>query len=531
MANINELLQGHVTLEVECLDRLYLNGYVPGLATGGGLIRFLTAHLGKPIPSPVVLHQITQSWVEAVKRQASEQEIPLIHFQHGERKDEVAQRLRRQRGVRDQVVFIGIAQEKAQTFSGRKQGSTFQYDRDKTVYVNHYYFYLDDEDFGPLFLKVCSYAPWSLKLCLNGHEWAKRQMEKQGIAFETLDNGFLSCADPQKLQQTCDRLGPEDLNRLFRKWLDRLPLPLSPTDREAGYDWQLSIWQMEVSLTQIFDRPQRGREFFEEVMRDNLDLGRPDRLQLIFDRRVTKATPGPFRTRVIQAGVHPSLHIQYKNFDLKQYFKEGRGVRTEGTFRNPKDFEVNKGLANLPYLQRLGRHINRRLLEVERVSHNCGLSGDGIQRVVQPTMTDEGQRAPGLKFGDPRVMALWVALSLFTHLIQGFRNRDLRAHVADLLGVEPASYSAAKMTYDLRRLRLKGLIYRPPRAHRYFLTPHGWKVARLMTRLEARVFRPALAAFEGSVAALPPQLSLALHRVDTQLDALINNAVPLRKAG
>jgi len=530
MANINELLEGHVTLEVECIDRLYLNGYLPRLATGGGLVGFLTGHLGKPIPSPALLGQITQSWVEALKRWASQHDIPLIHFQHGERKDDLAQKLRRQRGVRDQVVFIGVAQEKAQTFSGRKEGSTFHYDRDKTVYVNHYYFYIDDEDFGPVFLKVCSYAPWSLKLCLNGHEWAKRQMEKQGLTFETLDNGFRSCADPEKLQQTCDRLGPEDIERLFRKWLDRLPLPLSAQDRAAGYDWQLSIWQLEVSLTQIFDRPQRGREFFEEVMRDNLDLGRPDRLQLIFDRKLTKATPGPFRTRVMQDGVHPSLHIQYKNFDLKQYFKEGRGVRTEGTFRNPKDFEVNKGLANLSYLQRLGRHINRRLLEVERVSHNCGLSGDSIQRVVQPTVTDEGQKAPGLKFGDPRVMALWVALSLFTHLIQGFRNRDLRRHVGDLLGIDAGSYSAAQMSYDLRRLRLKGLIYRPPRAHRYFLTPHGWKVARLMTRLEARVFRPATAAFQEYPAALPPKLSAALHQVDAQLDGLILDAVPLRKA-
>jgi hypothetical protein len=197
-------------------------------------------------------------------------------------------------------------------------------------------------------------------------------------------------------------LGPEDIDQLFRKWLDRVPLPLSRQDREAGYDWQLSIWQMEVSLTQIFDWPQKGREFFEEVMRDNLDLGRPDRLQLIFERRVTKATPGLFRTRVMQEGVHPSLYIQYKNFDLKQYFKEGRGLWTEGTFRNPKDFAVNKGLANLPYLQRLGRHINRRLLDVERVSHNCGLAGDSIQKVVQPTVTEDGQRAPVLKFGDPR---------------------------------------------------------------------------------------------------------------------------------
>ena len=353
MANINELLEDHITLEVECIDRLYLNGYLPGLATGGGLIRFLTQHLGKPIPSPVLLGQMTQGWVEAVKALASQQGVPWVRFQHGERKEEVANRLRQQRGVRDQVVFMGVVQEKAQTFSARKEGSTFHYDRDKTVYVNHYYFYIDDEDFGPIFLKVCSYAPWSLKLCLNGQEWAKRQLEKQGIAFETLDNGFLSCADPEKLQQTCDRLGAEDSDRVFRKWLGPLPLPLGPKDREAGYNWQLSIWPMEVSLTQIFDRPQRGREFFEEVRRDNLDLGRPDRLQLIFDRRVTKATPGRFRTRVMQVGVHPRLHIQYKNFDLKQYFKQGRGLRTQGTFRNPKDFEVNKGLTNLPYLERL----------------------------------------------------------------------------------------------------------------------------------------------------------------------------------
>src|SRR5260370_37200285 len=114
--------------------------------------------------------------------------------------------------------------------------------------------------------------------------------------------GSLSCADPVKLQQICDNLGPEEIDRVFRKWLQRIPLPLRMQDREAGYDWDLSIWQMEVSLTQIFDRPLRGREFFEEIIRDNLDLGRPDRVQLIFDRVVTKKTPGEVRTRVIQDG-------------------------------------------------------------------------------------------------------------------------------------------------------------------------------------------------------------------------------------
>jgi hypothetical protein len=209
---------------------------------------------------------------------------------------------------------------------------------------------------------------------------------------------------------------------------------------------------------------------------------------------------------------------------------------------------VNRGLSNLSYLQQLGRHINRRLLEVERVSHNCGLSGDSIQNVVQPTVTEDGEKAPGLRFGNPRVMALFVALTLFGHLIDGFHNRQLRQHVASLLGLSLEQYSANQMTYDLRRLLRKGLIFRregtrryflTPQGlifrregtRRYFLTPHGWKVSRLFARLEARVFRPAMAAFGQDVTGLPPPLRNALKQVDAQLDSLIDQAVPLKKAG
>jgi hypothetical protein len=288
---------------------------------------------------------------------------------------------------------------------------------------------------------------------------------------------------------------------------------------------------MEVSLTQIFDRPLRGREFFEEIIRDNLDLGRPDRVQLVFDRVVTKKTPGQFRTRVIQDGVYPSLHIHYKDFDLKQYFKEGRGGRTEGTFRNPKDFGINKGLANLPYLAKIGRQINRRLLEVERVSHNSGLSGDSIQRVVQATVTEDGKKSPGLKVGQPRVMALFWRSPCSTISSTVFATPMLRAQVTDLLGVDTAEYTSNQMTYDLRRLRLKGLIYRPPRTHRYFVTPYGWKVARLFSRLDARVFKPAMAIFTANDAVLPFPLHRALNSVDAQLDELIYDAFPLPQAG
>ena len=334
----------------------------------------------------------------------------------------------------------------------------FDYSR-QSVFVNHYYFYLNDDEFGPAFIKICSYVPFPIKVYINGHEWAKRQLEKQGIAFESLDNGFLSCSDPQALQKICDQLLASHIQRFFYKWVSLLPYPLTEEDRKCGYVHRLSVWQLEVSLTQVFDRPLRGRQFFEEVIRDNLDQGRPDRVQLIFERNITKRPPGSFRTRVIQDGVNPSLHINYKKSHVKQYFKENRALRTETTINDPKDFGIGKGLSNLPYLQQIGLNINRRLLDVQRVSHNCGLSGETIERLVKPTVNEDGQRAPGLKLGDPRVMALFLALTLFFHLLDGFRNAELRKHVADLLDMD---YKPTMMTYDLRRLLRKGIIARIP---------------------------------------------------------------------
>jgi hypothetical protein len=152
------------------------------------------------------------------------------------------------------------------------------------------------------------------------------------------------------------------------------------------------------------------------------------------------------------------------------------------------------------------------------VSQNCGLSADGIQRVVQPTVSEDGQKAPGLRLGNPRVMAMMLTLSLFTHLINGFRNQDLRRSVADLLGLTTKAYTAQQATYDLRRLCRKGLVHRREGTQRYVVTPYGWKVARLYARLDARVSRPALATLEGqSVDAPTPKLAQALAKVDHEL--------------
>src|SRR6202049_5356205 len=140
----------------------------------------------------------------------------------------------------------------------------------------------------------------------------------------------------------------------LRKWLRLLPHPYTVADREVGYRYQVSILQAEFSLTQVLDRPVTGRVFFEEVIRENLDIGRPSQVQLIFNRRVSRRTPGRFRTRVITEGVVPSLHVDYKSSRIKQYHKEGCALRTETTINNTRDFGIGKLLKNLPELRQVG---------------------------------------------------------------------------------------------------------------------------------------------------------------------------------
>jgi hypothetical protein len=312
-----------------------------------------------------------------------------------------------------------------------------------------------DEDFGPFFLKFCSYFPYNAKLCLNGHEYLKRQLTKAGIAFEALDNGLRSCANPQRAQQLADGLDAARIDALLRKWLARLPHPFTAQDRQAGYRYDVSILQAEFSLTQVLDRPLTGRIFFEEVIRENLDLGRPDQVQLIFNRRVTRRTPGRFRTRVLTEGVTPTLYVDYKKTRIKQYHKEGLALRTETTINDTRDFGIGKRLHNLPALREVGFQANRRLLDVQTISHDCAVGEDVFAQVTQPIEVN-GQRASALRYGDACVLTLLSALLVFRLLPRGFSNRELKEHWAPLLGEEPSALTQGRMTYQLRRLRLHG---------------------------------------------------------------------------
>ena len=394
------------------------------------------------------MNPMSKSFIAAVDRFVRREQIPLITFTKGQRKDDVTQEYRSRFSKSEGIVVVGKAQEKTPVFRTEKRrnpetGRTYPWIVRTTAMVNHYYFYGIDEDFGPFFLKFCTYFPYNAKLCINGHEYVKRQLAKEGIAFEALDNGILNCANPRRLQQLCDGLSAAKIDALLRKWLARLPHPFTSKDRAAGYRYDVSILQAEFSLTQVLDQPRTGRIFFEEVIRENLDIGRPDHVQLIFDRRISKRTPGRFRTRVITEGVTPSLHVDYKRSRIKQYHKEGRALRTETTINDPRDFGIGKRLSNLPALRRIGFQANRRLVDVQRISQDCAVGEDAFKGVNGPVEVD-GQRASGLPFADVAVQALLSSLLVFRLLPRGFSNRDLRDHWAPLLGKSPDDMTPAR---------------------------------------------------------------------------------------
>lgn len=525
---VGDVLDGHAGLDLECLDRIYLNGYVPTLQVAGQVVSFMTQHLGQPIPSPAILEKIGTKFRRAVYRFVETDHIPLIRFAKGDRKQTVMSRFlaAQARTGRPGVAAVGVAQEFQNVFAATRRESRsdvpqFSFTKaDRRVTC--FYFYIWDADFGPAFIKVCAYFPYPVKVWVNGHEWAKQQATRAGIAFTELSNGFASCDDPGRLQTICDQLGPEAIEAFFHRWIDILPLPLTANDRAAGYWWDLSMRQVETSRTIVFDQPRRARGFFEALVADNLNIGRPDSVELIFTgHRTHRGRPSKnhptYRTRLVTRDTQVTVNAFYKHSRIKQYLKDGRALRIETVINSPDDLRCQRRLANLDELQAKSRAINARLVDNERVGQDCVLASPAFERVAQPTLTEDGRRSPALRFGDPRVMALLGALCISLNVL-GFTNRSLRAQVSPLLGVD---YTRNQASYDLARLRSNGLIYRIPHTNRYQLTADGQRIAIFYTKIYNRVLTPLTAADQPPA---PPGLRQPLAAIDRHLNDYIDPA-------
>jgi hypothetical protein len=357
-----------------------------------------------------------------------------VRFKRDECKEDIARPYQQAAAAADRpgLVLVGKAQERTSSWRGfvdeshaahRPGHPHFAWRRMSSV-PDQWYLYFWDAEWGPALLKLCGYAPYPLWACANGHEWAKCQLAKAGVGFEALDNGLRSVTDPAVARSICARLGSGHVQDLLRRMTAVMPDPLTREDRRAGFEWRFSITQLEVSDTAVFDAPRRARAWFEAAIAGHLDLGRPERVSLVVDRRVVNKgrskTPGRFATEVITRDVAPQLQVHYKSSKVKGYLKEGKALRVETTINNAADFGVPKTLndQNWRALPKAGAATNARFLAALGEGAPGLPDPAALESVVLPTVHD-GQRAPGLRFGDPRVMALLASVASFAHVVAG----------------------------------------------------------------------------------------------------------------
>jgi hypothetical protein len=338
-----------------------------------------------------------------------------------------------------------------------------------------------------------------------------------------LSNGFAATEDPIGLQKICDQLGPATIEEFAQRWLAVLPLPLTEHDHAAGYWWELSMRQIEMSKTIVFAQPRHARGFFEALVGDNLDIGRPEQVELIFTgkherRGRPRHQPLTFKTKVVTRAVEVTVNAFYKHSRIKQYLKDGRALRIETVINDAHDLGCQRRLHNLPELQTRARAVNRGLLDTERVGQGCVLASPAFERIAHPTTTVDGRRAPALRFGDPRVQALAGALATTMLAVTGITNKSLRALMTGLLG---GTYSMNQASYDLTRLRRNGLITRIQGRNLYHLTDDGLAFAIFYTKVHNRVLRPLMATNRPQA---PPPVRAALRTLNAHIDARLADA-------
>jgi hypothetical protein len=520
MKTLAEVCGSAVAFTYRSIDRLILNAYIPTLQTPGAVAWFLREVLGKPILSPVVFKGLTDRFVAEVHGFAQRHRIPILRPPGRTKPGEVAQRALRRaaRAHRWGVVAIVIHQESARVFASHHAGGRrthFRVQEERRL-VNHYYFYLRDREYGEGFVRISSYVPFQTRIWLNAHGYLAAQLQRRGIPFLTADNCIVSVADPVALQRIAARFDARLVEQIARRWLAGVPDPLTAAERAAGYPCRLSIYQAEFSENLVFRRTQVLNHVYEQLLRDSLQLGRPDLLKVVFDRQIRKTTPGTFQTRVLRRGVVSCLKVFYKKSFLKEYNKAGLVLRLEVCVNNPRDFRIAKSLVHLDDLGTVAYHALTRLAKAQAVAVATALDRSTFERLVTPS-EHGGQRVAGLRFGAPRTMRLVAALGCAGLTFQAFSQAELRAVLVDRLGVSPAECTPAQLAYDLRKLRGKGLVRKVDGRHRYTLTDLGYRVAGYWTKLHQRLLTPTLDSLE---ATLRPVVAASAHPLDHALTRL-----------
>ena len=493
-----------IRFHYRCFDRILVNGLIQPFQQPERVIGFFDAcrHL-HPV-SRGVLHGVADRFQQWLRQWSEKRDIPVLEAPKGRRDEFIEPYFK---GAKpDEVVAVLKAREPARIIIAIGDRAANRWHLQFAEHwVVQYNFYLNDERWGRMFVRMCPYLPFSARVCLNQHHWLANRMREEGIDFRQCSNAFMRCAKPQRLQELADELSPRDQVICGQKWLACFTPFFTADERaHAGCHHRLFFAQTEFCDNLVFYRRAALDRLGERLLDANRTIGQPNKITTIFGRKISKLHRGKLQTEIEHMDLaNPVIRSHYRNGFIKQYVRDHLILRTEAATNNVTDYGVRKAVDNLPALRSALSAINDNFLNVQQDIVETFLDRGQLRKLAQPTITAAGKRIPGLKLDNPRQLALMHALVRFSHIAAGnsFTTAELHPRVVDALGPGADRYTLASLRYDLSKLRAKGLVEKLPHSRRYRLLPNGYSICLVFLKLFERVYAPLTAGLLSPVRA------------------------------
>jgi hypothetical protein len=518
--------QHSILFRYRCFDRILLHGCIPSFLDGARAQGFFWTYRHIYPVSRDVLYGIVSQYHNWVQNRSRKWKVEIVEKISEERRDNFVKPYF-ERAQPDQVVVIIKAREPAgiMVAIGDKKKNKWHLEI-KRRWVDQFNFYLRDAQWGPLFVRVCPYFPFSLRICLNQHNWLAQRMQEVGIGFTQTQNAFRRCQDPDRLQRLADTLSGHDLITCGNKWVRRLVPFFTDQERREGGCWhRLFFAQVEYCDNLIFRARAALDELGERLLDNNRDIGKPNKLTVIFGRRITRRYRGKLQTEIEDLHLgSPAMRSYYKNGLAKHYVRDHDVLRFETATNDVKgDYGINKAVENLAPLREKLQGITERYQNVQQDILETFLDRGELQKLGEPTLLANGKRIPGLKIDRPRQLALMHSLLRFSHVAAGdtFTTKEVHREAAEALNVSPDKFSLASVRYELSKLRAKGLVEKLPHSRRYRLLPNGYRICLVFCKLFEKIYAPLVA---GLLHPYPGDRLVAAERL-SQLDRLYQAVV------
>ena len=531
--------QDNIAFHYRCFDRILLNGLIQPFQQPERVIGFFNTYRHRQRVTRHLLTDIADQFRDWIMQHAQKWGVPILDAPEGRRDDFVDSYFRRAKA--NEIVVILKAREPARILiaNGNRKDDRWHLEI-RQRWVNQYNIYLNDAQWGRLFVRICPYFPFSARVCLNQHSWLAQRLREEGIDFRQCANAFLRCANPQRLQELADSLTAQDLLTCGQKWLTSFTPFFTVAERQqAGCQHRLFFAQVEYCDNLIFRRRVRLDALEERLLDANRTIGQPRKITTIFGRKVSKRYRGQLQTVIEDLDLpNPVIRTHYGHGFLKQDVRDRFLLRTEPATNDVTDYGVKKAVEHLPALRTQMGSVLDRYLDVQQDILETFVDRGQLRKLAEPTILENGKRIPGLKLDHPRQLALMHALVRFAHIAAGrtFKTRELYPHVWAALGVTPDQYSLASLRYDLSKLRAKHLVEKVLKSRRYRLLPEGYSLCLVFLKLFERIYAPLTAGLLQPVSGdsrlqqqQRTQLDRLYQRVSDDLDELIQ-AVGLKAA-